>query len=82
MPVPTRKPLDFVLRWTRPFQGGSFQFFLENPESYFLTRILYDDGSYSDSTVGRKNNSKFVPQEYFLRARDEEDEEFLRHHQF
>lgn len=53
--------LQPLIRWTQPFEGGSFQFALENPESYFLTKTMQDDGSFTDTTVGRNNGSEYVP---------------------
>jgi DcaP outer membrane protein len=53
--------LQPLVRWTQPFEGGSFQFALENPESYFLTKSLQEDGSYKDNSVGKDLGSEYVP---------------------
>jgi len=48
--------LQPLIRWTQPFEGGSFQFALENPDSYFLTKTLQDDGvNYSNTSLGGNN---------------------------
>ncbi len=51
-----------VVRWTQPFEGGSFMFALENPEAKFQTADLDDTGNLiygSDSTVS--GNNEYMP---------------------
>ena len=54
--------LQPLIRWTQPFEGGSFQFALENPESYFLTETLNEDGvTLSNTTVTGNGSDEYIP---------------------
>ncbi len=54
--------LQPLIRWTQPFEGGSFQFALENPESYFLTETLDEDGvTRRNTTVTGNGSDEYIP---------------------
>ena len=54
--------LQPLLRWTQPFEGGSFQFALENPEADFLTKTLLEDGTtYVDTVINGNGKDEYIP---------------------
>ena len=53
--------LQPLVRWTQPFEGGSFQFAFENPESFFLTETTGTDGVSSNTTVSGNGSDEYIP---------------------
>ena len=54
--------LQPLIRWTQPFESGSFQFALENPESYFLSKTLQEDGTtYVNNSIGGDGKDEYIP---------------------
>ena len=53
--------LQPLIRWTQPFTGGSWQLALENPESFFLSKTVEDDGSYTNTTLNGNGSDEYIP---------------------